>query len=101
MKDRREFYKTAVARIIADTETVTAYEYSDMELSKIEIQLFIHEAIQQNFTVIPELDENKRYQLNGEIFTGKEIMDEGIFIETPEWEDRWHHMIRVELTEVK
>ena len=101
MKKNREFWKKAVARILMDTKSATAYQYSDMELSKIEIQLFIHEAIQQNFTVIPELDENKRYQLNGEIFTGKEIMDEGIFIETPEWEDRWHHMIRVELTEVK
>lgn len=101
MKANREFWKKAVARILCDTESATVYQYSDMELTKIEIQLFIHKAMQQNFTVIPELDENKKYLLNGEVLTGKEIMDEGILIETPEWRDSWQHMFRVELTEVK
>ena len=99
MKENREFWKKAVARILMNTESATAYQYSDMDL--IEIQLFVHEAKQQNFTVIPELNENKKYSYNGEIFTGKELMDEGILIETPEWSDSWHHMFRVELTEVK
>ena len=99
VKQNREFWKKAVARIIMDTQSATAYQYSDMELTKIEIQLFLHKVNQKMFTVIPELDANKKYELNGEILTGKQIMDEGIEIELPGWEESTGHMFRVELRE--
>lgn len=102
VKENREFWKKAVARIICDTPTLTAYQYSDMDLTKVVIQVFTGETMQQTFTVIPELDENKKYSISGgEIRSGKEIMDDGILIETKEWLDSWHEMFEVVLTEIK
>ena len=101
VKNNRSFWMNTVARILCDTDSVTAFQYSDMNFEKVVVQTFVHQAQQQNFIIIPELDSNKKYSVNGEIRTGKEIMDEGIFVETPEWRDSWHHMFETVLTEVK
>ena len=83
-----------------DTPSATAYQYSDMGLSKVEIQLFVHKGNQKVFTIIPELLPNCNYNLNGEVLTGNEIMDEGIMVELPSWNDSNGHMFRVELTKI-
>ncbi len=88
IKKEREFWKNAVARILADTETVTAYEYSDMGLTKNIIQIISGEALQDTFRVYPVLDSDKTYIVGGgEKKTGAEIMKEGIKVEIPNWND--------------
>ena len=100
MKDRREFYKTAVARIIADTETVTAYEYSDMELSKIIVQVITGESIQNTFLVHPDVDITKKYKINNfEIMSGKEIDENGLRMEFDPWNDISRSMFEFVLEE--
>jgi len=102
MKKEREFWKTAVARIICDTKTVTAVEYSDMALTKIVVQLFTGQTQQDHFCVYPVVCAEKKYRINGNVvMTGQEIIDEGISLETPEWFDNWHEMLQVTLEEVK
>lgn len=98
VKENREFWKTAVARIICDTPTVTVYQYSDMELSEIVIQLFIGKALQDRFYIYPELDENKFYCINDEVkLIGKEIVDDGIEVSTAYGIDNSNEMIQIKL----
>ena len=101
VKENREFWKKAVARILCDTPTVTIYQYSDMAVSQIVIQLFTGRAKQDGFCIYPELNEDKCYCINGgEIRTGKEIMEDGIDVSTPLWHDNQNEMIQIELKEV-
>ncbi len=100
VKKDREFWKTAVARILCDTESVTTFQYSDMALTKIVVQLFTDHTKQDGFTVHPVLDESKNYKVNGgEILSGREIAEEGIFIDTGFWHDNWNEMHQVILEE--
>lgn len=100
-KENREFWKSAVARILCDTPSVTMYQYSDMPLSKVIVQVFTHRQLQQNFIVVPVLDDAKSYSVNGESAkSGKEIMEEGIIIRTENWIDSWREMFEIEITEV-
>ena len=100
MKENREFWKTAVARIICDTPTVTTYEYSDMSLTKVVIQVFARNQLQDKFVVIPELDATKNYLINGkEVRSGKDIMDYGIELATYGNLTESHHMYEVVLEE--
>ena len=55
---------------------------------------------QKTVTIIPELLPDKMYSVNDKLLSGKEIMNEGIDIELPGWEDTNGHMFRVELTQV-
>ncbi|MBQ4515819.1 MAG: alpha-galactosidase [Clostridia bacterium] len=101
IKKDRDFWKSAVARIICDTPTITTYQYSDMELSKIVIQMFTHKTQQDHFAVYPEVCENKNYILNGDtVISGKEIAEQGIDLSTPEWHDNWNEMLQIELEAV-
>lgn len=100
-KAEREFWKSAVARIICDTASVTAYEYSDMKLKKIVVHVFTNEPKQDVFCVHPVIDETKKYLLNGEkVLSGKQIADEGIEFFTESWHDNWHTMMEARLEEV-
>ncbi len=101
VKADREFWKTAVARILCDTKTVTVLQYSNMDLSKIVVQLFTGHTQQDGFTVHPVVDESKNYRVNGgDILSGKEIAEEGISFRTAEWHDNWEEMHQVVLEEV-
>ena len=93
MKENREFWETAVARIICDTPTVTTYQYSDMDLTKVVIQVFARNQLQDKFVAIPELDPSKNYIVNGnEVRSGKDIMDYGIEIKNYGNLTESHHM---------
>ena len=101
VKADREFWKTAVARILCDTESIMTLQYSDMALTKIVIQLFTDHTQQDGFTVHPVLDESKNYRVNGgEILSGKEIAEEGISLGTALWHDNWNEMLQIQLEEV-
>lgn len=98
MKESREFWKTAVARILCDTDTVTVYQYSDMALSRVVVQLFMAKAEQNGFRIYPVLDESRQYCISGgEILSGKEIAEEGISLEKSVWDANRNEMIEVAL----
>ncbi len=88
VKEKREFWKKAVARILCDTDSVTVYQYSNMELTDIMIQVVSGEALQNQITVYPVVCENKMYLLDGEKeVSGKEIMKEGIDVSITGWKE--------------
>lgn len=86
IKENREFWKSAVARIIADTPTVTVYQYSDMELTKNIIQVMTDKILQDEITVYPVVAEDKMYFVNEEIVvSGRVIMEEGLNVKILNW----------------
>lgn len=85
-KENREFYKNAVTRIIYKSNDVTALQYSDVELSKIEVLIFTEVVHQDTVTVYPVVDKNKLYILNGEEINGEEILNEGVTVKTGDYE---------------
>jgi hypothetical protein len=73
MKEEREFWQTAVARILCDTPTVTAYQYSDIGCDRAVIQLLTGMAKQTSFRVYPVLDPSREYtDPSGRTEKGKE-----------------------------
>ena len=85
-KENREFWVKAVARILVDTPSVTAYQYSDLELRKIVIQVFTQKALQGSICIYPEVNLDGDYQLNGkEIVSGSVILEDGIEIILTDW----------------
>lgn len=102
-KKDREFWTKAVARILCNTPSLTVYQYSDMDLSKVIIQFVTMKPQQNTFFNYPVLCENKKYRVNGEekIFSGKELMDEGVSIFTGGFDDNWKNMYQVVIEEVK
>ena len=102
VKEKREFWRTAVARILCDTPTATVLQYSDMALKRIVVQMFCHQPQQNEFCLRPVVDETKTYRLStGEVLTGKEIAREGIAVTHDPWRDNWHSVFEVILEEVK
>ena len=77
-KNERDFYINADTRIIADSENFTAYQYSNADLSKITIALFINRAYAYDFRVYPVVAQNSSYQVGDKILTGEEIKSNGI-----------------------
>ena len=77
-KRDREFYLSACARILIDTEDIIAIQYSDANLDRIEIQLFTKTVYAENIIVYPELDRNAEYSINGVTESGKSICEDGI-----------------------
>ena len=101
IKKEREFWKTAVARVLNDTKSVTTYQYSDVALTKIVVQMFTHETMQQDFRVYPVLDGAKNYRLeDGIVLSGRQIMDEGVEFHAETWVDNWHEMFQTTLEAV-
>ena len=98
-KAEREFWRTAVARILCDTPTVTVYQYSDTALSKVVVQLFTLKTTQDVFRVYPILDPDASYRVSdGALLLGKEIMKEGVRLRIGKpGEDIWNEMEEIVL----
>lgn len=79
-KEDREFYRTAEARILVDSECIIAIEYSNKEFDKAIIQVFTKNVYANDLTVYPVVDFDAEYLLNGDTVSGKELKEEGIFV---------------------
>ena len=98
LKSEREFWKTAVGRILCDTKSVTCYQYSDMDLDQVVIQLFTHQPMQTHFRVYPVVDPDKNYRLEEDhIYSGRQLLEEGYEFVTGRWADNWHDLLQVTL----
>lgn len=79
-KQDREFYRTALAHILIDSDDITAIEYADPEYQRCVIQFFTKITYTNMLTVYPVLDPKSRYQLEDRVMTGAQWMEEGIFL---------------------
>ncbi|MBO4262961.1 MAG: alpha-galactosidase [Clostridia bacterium] len=77
-KEDRDFYLAASARILIDTEDVTAISYSDKNFDRIKIQVFCKDIHTAEVTVYPEADENAVYMAGDENVSGKELKTDGM-----------------------
>ncbi len=75
-KAEREYYAGATMKILADTDKITALQYTNGKKSVI--ALFTGVISQDRFTVFPALNERKSYRVADEIRTGKDIAESGI-----------------------
>ena len=97
-KENHAFWMEAVARILVNTPSVTVYQYSDMDLCRLEIQVVTLETLQHTIRVYPVVKEDKNYLVNGkDVISGAEIAREGISVDIP---DRFE-MFRVTLEETE
>lgn len=80
-KQDREFFRTATARILIDSEDIIAIEYADTALERCIIQFFTKLPYTNMLTVYPVVDESAQYELDGQVISGKELTREGIFQE--------------------
>ncbi len=85
-KENREFYKNAVTRIIYKSTDITALQYSDVDLNKIEVLIFSEVIHQDSVTVYPVVEKNKTYILNGEEISGEKILEEGVTVHIGDYE---------------
>lgn len=80
-KQDRDFWKNAVCRILADTESVLVLEYSDVNFEKVEVMVYTNRIRQFGITVYPSLNKDTEYLINGkELLSGKQIDTQGIYV---------------------
>lgn len=80
-KRDREFFRTAQARILIDTEDIIAIEYSDGDFDRCIIHFFTKLPYTNMLTVYPVVDENAAYRLEEHVISGKKLASDGIFQE--------------------
>ena len=79
-KKDRNFYISALAKILVDEEDITAIEYFDKNRSRCIVQVFTKVTYAYDLTVYPDIDKGAEYVYNGEAISGKEIYENGIRI---------------------
>ena len=78
-KRDRIFWKNAVCRILANTESVLVLEYSDVNFERAEVLIYSSRLRQNSIRVYPKLDRSANYCVSGmNILSGAQIDTEGI-----------------------
>ena len=80
-KKEREFYRTATARVLTDTSSVTVIEYANEDLSTCIIQIFTKTTYAQSLLLYPAVACEKSYCFGDTVRTGKDIFENGILVE--------------------
>ena len=79
-KEDRDFYQTATARILVDTNPITVIQYADPELKTCYIQVFTRTTYADELVIFPVADANATYTWNNQILTGADILENGILV---------------------
>ena len=79
-KKDREFMRTAECRVLSDTKSVIALQYSDKELKKSVIQVFTSDLAQEGLYVYPALNDGKTYVVGDEEISASDINENGLYI---------------------
>ncbi len=98
-KSERDFLRNAEAHILIDADGVTAIEYTDSDLKKCVISVIAEHLHQPNITVFPLLKENVSYRLDEDVFSGKELIENGISFQITEQNDRFAYIATLLQTE--
>lgn len=80
-KKDRDFYITACAKILCDTDNIKAIQYFNDNFETVKIQLFTKLNYQPRITIYPQVDTNARYRFKEQIISGKELTVNGITFE--------------------
>lgn len=80
-KRNREFYKTAVARILVDTEAISVIEYADSDRNRCIIQIFTKTTYARNLIIYPWVSQNASYRMGDAVICGKDLAENGIAVE--------------------
>ncbi len=83
-KKERDFYKTAVCRVLAANDEVTILQFSDFELKKNTIQVFAIDSHRDNYTIYPKVNADKAYIYSDNEIDGEEVLENGICISIDE-----------------
>lgn len=81
-KNERDFYKTATARILVDSEQIIAIEYADTELNTCIVQLYTKTVYANELVVFPVVDPRKNYIYGDTELNGTDISEHGIKIDS-------------------
>ena len=75
------FWRSAVGRIIADTPSVTALQYSDEALSDIRLVVVPHRPQSDRCTIRPAVDLDGVYLVDGKELTGRDLAACGLEVD--------------------
>lgn len=78
VKANLDFWLHMEARILTDTKTLLALQYSDQNLEKVIVQVFDNNAHQKTLSIYPVVDSNKTYRVGEDSVSGKVITEEGL-----------------------
>ena len=76
-KKQRDFFRTASARILSDTENVTVLQYSDKKFDRVLVQIFSKLTYAPYMQIYPVVDKTANYSYDGQVLTGKELSEDG------------------------
>ena len=79
-KEKREFYRTCVCRVLSDTESLTVLQYHSDDFSESEILVFPKMIRQNAVCIYPAVAENTVYDMNGSQLSSEEIIESGITV---------------------
>ena len=80
-KQEREFYRTATARILVDSERIIAIEYADAALDTCILQVYTKNVYANELVIYPALGESARYRCGDRLLDGRDILKHGFLIE--------------------
>lgn len=79
-KKDRAFWQQAVCRILASTESVIVFQYSDMALSQLRLVVLSGRVRQRGVHVCPAVDQGREYTVDGTARSGKDLAAAGLDI---------------------
>lgn len=79
-KKEREFFRTATARILVDSEQIIAIQYADVELNTCVIQIYTKTVYASELKIFPAVRVDARYLFNNIELSGNEILVQGILV---------------------
>ena len=79
-KKDRDFYKTALTKILIDEEDITAIEYFDKNYSRCIVRVFTKVTYASDLKVYPVVDASLEYRYLNNRINGKNIVDDGVMI---------------------
>lgn len=79
-KREREFYRAATARILVDSEQITAIEYADASLDTLVLQVFTRTVYARDLVLYPAVRSDAIYAVGEETRTGADLAENGILI---------------------
>ena len=76
-KKEREFYQTAVSRVLVDRGNWTVLQYADPKFDKFVVQIFSEEVYQDEMTIYPTVNQKATYKIDEEIIKGEDLVKFG------------------------
>ena len=83
---QREFWRTAVCRILCDTKDVVVFQNSDVALEEVHLLVIAERPSQRSVCVHPVLDPTQEYEINGVKKSAARLAQDGLVIPVGQWQ---------------